>query len=63
MGTTVLDAGGAAISSNYKSDMPVVQKSYSGVLLAAYCVHIYNHLIIMDDNVQSHCKQAAIYTR
>jgi hypothetical protein len=55
MGTTVFDDGGAAIFSNYKSDMPVVQKSYSVVLLAAYCVPIYNHLLIMDDNIQSHC--------
>ena len=50
---TVFDAGVQLFPATTSQTSMSYKKSYSGVLLAAYCVPIYNHLLIMDDNVQS----------
>lgn len=60
MGTTVFDAGGVAISSNYKSDIHCRTKSRTAVFYMTLTVYpVYNHLLvcrlIMDDNVRFHC--------
>ena len=60
MGTTVFDAGGVAISSNYKSDIHVVQQVAQWCFTCRLrCTPVYNHLLVcrlvMDDNVRFHC--------
>jgi hypothetical protein len=60
MGTTVFDVGGAAISSNYKSDIHVVQKVVQRYFTCClrctlFITTFLVYRLIIDDNVGSHC--------